>query len=195
MKRIILASGSAARKALLKQIGIDAVVIKSNIDERCVVTDEPESLVCRLAELKAETVAKKFDDGIVLGFDTVVSFEDKIIGKPASLEEARKIISEFSGKSHRIHTGICIIDIARNKKLVGNETTEVFFRKLTETEIDRYIRRDRVLEKAGAYSVLESGGLLIERIEGCFFNIVGIPLAKLSVMMHRLGYSLIEDFG
>ena len=185
LPNIILASKSPRRADLLKQIGLKFKVYPSEIEEPQ-ITASPADAVQELALTKARTVAAKFDAGIVLGADTVVVIDGQPIGKPENDAHAVEILKHLSGNQHEVITGTALIDIERKNELVWAEKTAVYFRTLRQSEILTYIRSGESSDKAGAYGIQGKAGAFVERIEGCYFNVVGLPLASLTVQLWRL---------
>ena len=182
-KRIILASGSPRRKELLLQIGIVPEIIVSHVEER-ITSDVPSEVVMSLAEQKAVDVAKDMpEDAVVLGSDTVVAADGRILGKPKSHEEAYEMIKRLAGRSHQVYTGVCIV----KKGTVGEEDTVVSFydetdvnvSPMTEAEIREYADSEEPMDKAGAYGIQGRGALLVKRIEGDYYNVMGLPVGGL----------------
>ena len=174
---LILASKSPRRKELLKQIGIPFVVVVSDAEEVSGNSWTPAALVVENAKRKARAVAEKYTDSPVLGADTVVSSEGKIFGKPKDKDEARKILTALSGKMHEVTTGLALIN--RNEIRTTNVTTKVFFDTMTKADIDAYIATDEPMDKAGAYALQGKAARFIEKIEGSYSNVVGLPLNAL----------------
>lgn len=174
---LILASKSPRRKELLKQIGIPFVVVVSDAEEVSGNSWTPAALVVENAKRKANAVAEKYPDSPVLGADTVVSSEGKIFGKPKDKDEARKILTALSGKTHEVTTGLALIN--RNEIRTTNVTTKVFFDTMTKADIDAYIATDEPMDKAGAYAIQGKAARFIEKIEGSYSNVVGLPLNAL----------------
>ena len=185
LPNIILASKSPRRADLLKQIGLEFKVYPSEIEEPQ-ITASPETAVQELALTKARTVAAKFDAGIVLGADTVVVIDGQPIGKPENDAHAVEILKQLSGNRHEVITGVALIDIKRKNEVVWAEKTTVYFRTLYQSEILAYIHSGEASDKAGAYGIQGKAGAFVERIEGCYFNVVGLPLASLTVQLRRL---------
>ena len=185
LPNIILASKSPRRADLLKQIGLEFTVYPSEIEEPQ-ITASPAAAVQELALTKARTVAAKFDAGIVLGADTVVVIDGQPIGKPENDAHAVEILTELSGHRHEVITGTALIDIQRKNAVVWAEKTAVYFRTLRQSEILAYVRSGDSSDKAGAYGIQGKAGVFVERIEGCYFNVVGLPLASLTVQLRRL---------
>ena len=174
---LILASKSPRRKELLKQIGIPFVVVVSDAEEVSGNSWTPAALVVENAKRKARAVAEKYPDSPVLGADTVVSSEGKIFGKPKDKDEARKILTALSGKTHEVTTGLALIN--RNEIRTTNVTTKVFFDTMTKADIDAYIATEESMDKAGAYTIQGKAARFIEKIEGSYSNVVGLPLNAL----------------
>ncbi len=187
MKKVILASASPRRSELLRQIGIDFEVIPSNIEENIEQGMSPESIVQDLAYDKALSVAKGLKGAsIVIGADTIV-VKDGILGKPVNEEEAFAMLKSLQGGWHEVITGVALISPLENRYLKGYEKTNVKMRSLNDREIMSYIKTGEPMDKAGAYGIQGMGALLVERIDGCYFNVVGLPLQKLSAMFEEFG--------
>ena len=185
-KKIVLASSSQRRRILLKQIGLTFDVVESNIAE---VFDEQKSVqenVQQLAYQKAESVASSIENAIVIGADTVVVLDRKVLGKPKDANDARRMLMNLSGKTHEVYTGFCLLDRPTNKTVSDVEITKVKFRLLGDKEIDDYIKSGSPMDKAGAYGIQDDyGAVFVERIEGCFYNVVGFPLSKFYLTMQK----------
>lgn len=188
---IILASASPRRAQLLSQVGVDFRVVVSEVDETIVPGLPPVELVVELAKQKAQAVAQGLDTGLVIGADTLVIADGRILGKPASEAEATDMLRQLSGKNHTVATGVAVVKANTGEVAAGVETTEVWFRTLSETEISAYVASGEPLDKAGAYGIQGRGALLVSRLEGCFFNVVGLPLVKLLELLRRLGADLL----
>ena len=174
---LTLASKSPRRKELLKQIGIPFVVVVSDAEEVSGNSWTPAALVVENAKRKARAVAEKYPDSPVLGADTVVSSQGKIFGKPKDKDEARKMLTALSGKMHEVTTGLALIN--RNEIRTTSVTTKVFFDTMTKADIDAYIATDEPMDKAGAYAIQGKAARFIEKIEGSYSNVVGLPLNAL----------------
>lgn len=190
MKQIILASTPPRRRQLLEQIGLTVKVVPSNFDEKLNPRLKPRSQVELLAQGKAEAIAKDYPDAIVIAADTVIILNDEIIGKPASVDAAKQVLRRYSGKCHSVFTGFCIIDTINKKSVTKSIETLVCFKKLTQKEIDGYAASGEVLDKAGGYGIQGKGAALIERIEGDYFNVVGLPLSVLVEELKRFGVTI-----
>ena len=180
--RLVLASASPRRSALLSQIGLTFEVRPSDIVEppHNIHSNNPASEVTqKLALLKAAAVAQHFDDALIIGADTLVSLDGELLGKPTDDADAFKMLTRLSGTCHEVVTGIALIDARTEREIVWSETTQVYFRELHGTEIDAYIASGEASDKAGAYGIQGRGAVFVRRIEGCYFNVVGLPLASL----------------
>lgn len=185
MKKTILASSSPRRIELLKQIGINPQVIKSQIEETIREFEIPEQVAMSLAFRKAYDVALNENQGIFIGADTIVVFEDEILGKPKDKEDAFFMLKKLSNKEHYVITGFSILDLVNGIKIVDYEKTKVTFNELTEDRIKAYIETNEPLDKAAAYGIQGKGALLVKRLEGCYFNVVGLPLSKVEYYLRN----------
>ena len=177
MNDIILASASPRRKELMSLAGISFTVKTAPTDETVDKSLTPEQTVMALARKKALAVALEEPDKIIIGADTVVEVDVRILGKPADYDEAFRMLSLLSGRSHNVFTGVCIL--RGEKETVFSEKTEVTFYSLSEAEIDAYIKTGDCFDKAGAYGIQSRGCTLVKKIDGDYFNVVGLPIAKL----------------
>jgi len=192
-RKIILASKSVWRKKLLEQIGLSVEVRESEYEEDMNAMGDPHDLVKLLALKKAEDVARRYDDAIVIGGDTFTIFNDKFIGKPKDAEDAKKILKNFSGQEHEIVSGFAIID-TKNKIAVNDVGKAlVRFRELSDEEIDDYVATGEPLTKAGAYGLMDKGAVLIESIEGDFYSVIGLPLNKIYIELKKLGVNTLKQ--
>ena len=177
--RLILASGSPRRRLLLKQIGLTFTVKPSSIVERFALHETPAQNVRRIALEKAKDVAAGVRSGIVIGADTVVVIGSKILGKPRNKREAAAMLRKLSGRKHVVHTGFALVDAGSGVWITDGVKTEVFFRKLADREIREYVSSGSPLDKAGAYGIQDDyGAVFVEKVNGCFYNVVGFPLER-----------------
>ena len=179
---LILASASPRRAALLSQIGLTFDIHPSDAVEPpySVYANKSASAVTQeLALLKASSITKHYDNGLIVGADTLVSLDGKLLGKPTDDEDALAMLTSLSGTFHEVVTGVALIDASTGRKSVWSETTQVYFRELHSTEIAAYIASGETSDKAGAYGIQGRGAAFVKRIEGCYFNVVGLPLASL----------------
>lgn len=177
---IILASGSPRRKEILENTNLQFSVITSDIDERIFENEEPIQLVLRLAFEKCMSVAQNNPSDLVIGADTIVVLDNEILGKPKDEEEAFNMLSKLSNREHQVITGMSIVNLENEKKIVDYAISNVKFKKLTDQDIKDYINTKECLDKAGSYGIQGYGALLVEEIKGDYFNIVGLPISKLS---------------
>ena len=190
MRKIILASRSKARQKLLKQIGLKFTVAGSSVKESRKLKGACAKLVIANALLKAKDVAKRYDSGIVIAADTVVLVGTKIIGKPKDLKDAFRTLKLLSRKPQWVYSGLAVIDIDNHKILTSYEKTKIYMLPLTDDQIRDYFRMVSPLDKAGSFDIQGLGSIFIDRIEGCFYNVVGLPLAKLAAILHKLGVNV-----
>lgn len=186
MVKIILASQSPRRAALLRQIGLEFEQIPSNIDEEKVPLTSPVSYVKKLAALKAKSVAKRIDEGIVIGADTVVCIDGRIFGKPHDAEDAINTLRLLDGKVHKVISGICVIDKRSKTTVTKAVTTRVKFRKLDEKLIKWYVETGEPMDKSGSYGIQGKGAALIEWIRGDYSNVVGLPIMTLATILEKM---------
>ncbi|MGH9710620.1 MAG: Maf family protein [Candidatus Acidiferrales bacterium] len=189
--RLILASASPRRAEILRNAGFDFEVVPSHVDESLRPNEAAAAYVLRLAEEKARAAMHQFakisarDSVFIIGADTVVVVHGKIMGKPSSVVNARGMLRCLSGKAHEVYTGLAVLQgngIART----AVEKTRVTFEPLSEKEIEDYIDSEEPFDKAGAYAIQGRGGKFISRIEGCYFNVMGLPLARLYKLLREL---------
>ena len=177
----VLASKSPRRKELLGNIGINAQIIPSSVDESPYKKLPPEQMVKELAMLKACDVARSLrGNTVVIGADTCVCLGGKVFGKPQNMAEAEEMLRELSGKTHEVFTGFCVYNCKDGTAVSRAEVTHVTFRVLTDSEIKADVKTREPMDKAGAYGIQKRGALFIEKIEGDFFNVVGLPLCSLA---------------
>jgi septum formation protein len=195
--RLILASGSPRRADILRAAGFDFEICAPDIAEARRAGESAGRYVQRLAEEKARAVAEKTgscDSGaIILAADTTVVVEGAILEKPADFAEARAMIERLSGRTHEIHTGVALLQLPDERMQVFEEITSVDFARLSPEEISAYVASGESLDKAGAYAIQGRGGKFVTRIDGCYFNVMGLPLGRIYQELRALGWAL-EDF-
>jgi nucleoside triphosphate pyrophosphatase len=176
---LILASASPRRAELLRELGFDFRVVPSDVPE--VFQDEltAREISQINAYRKARAVAKRFPDALVLGADTLVYLETALLGKPPSIERAYQMLEQLQGRTHWVVSAICLLHLRSHRQRIFAETTEVTFRPLDAVKIQRYLVQVNPLDKAGAYAIQEQGGLIVEKIEGSYTNVVGLPVERL----------------
>lgn len=178
---LLLASASPRRSAILRSLGLEFEVVPSDIDEEAVAVANPGQLAVKLAESKAETIGRLRPDSCVVAADTVVAFEEKSLGKPATEEEAAAMLRRLSGKSHEVHTGVSVR--AGDRTQSGIETTHVQMRYLTPAEIEAYVCSGAAMDKAGAYGIQDTEFSPVESFTGSYLNVVGLPLGLLARLL------------
>lgn len=178
--QIYLASKSPRRRKLLKQLGINFKTFSVDLDEEIFDGEHPIKTVKRLANQKMDAALKKVEEGIIITADTIVVLEKEIIGKPENEKYAEKILNKLSGTTHSVYTGFAIHNTKTNKRITDFVRTEVTFRKLNRIEILDYIKSGSPMDKAGAYGIQDDfGAVFVSKINGCYYNVVGLPLNKL----------------
>ena len=191
--KLILASASPRRRELLTQVGVSFVIEVSDVEEVLDDTLSPELQVQSLALQKAQAVAAQHKDGLVLGADTVVVDAGSLLGKPQNTEEAAEMLRSLSGKWHQVMPAVALVDANDTKhEWTSVEITNVKFRDLTEDDIAAYVATGESMDKAGAYGIQGYGALLVERIEGCYNNVVGLPLQLVAKGLRNWGINLYE---
>lgn len=196
MYQIVLASGSPRRKEILSQVGISFVVNVSNIEEITSQTT-PENIVMELSKRKAYDVAKRYTENtIIIGSDTIVAYQDQILGKPKDEGHAKEMLELLSGKTHEVFTGVTVIrknESGEVSEQTFYEVSKVSFSGLTQEDIMDYITSKEPMDKAGAYAVQGRFAVHITRIEGDYYTIVGLPVARLYQEVKQLGFDLIRN--
>ena len=184
MKKIVLASGSPRRQELLARYIKDFTVKESDIVEEVNPKDSPIVTSMGLAFEKARSVSKSLDyKALVIGSDTIVLLDNVVLGKPKNRDHAREMLKSLSGKHHQVITAIAIIDTEKNISIVDYEKTDIKFRELDDDLIDRYLATGEYVDKAGAYGIQGKASVMVEHIRGCHFNVVGLPLYKLDILL------------
>ena len=191
MRNIILASSSARRKALLEQIGLTFKIDTGVQEEADFISQDPEQLVQEVSLKKAESVATHYSDALIIAADTIGVIGNRIIGKPHSEQEAGEILSLLSGRAHAVITGFTVLDTATGKSVSKSVYTTVYFKRLTKAEIEAYVETGEPLDKAGAYAIQGLGALFVEKIDGDYFNVVGLPLAALTDVLKEFGVKVL----
>lgn len=184
---LILASKSARRRYLLKQAGLSFSIIPSSFDEATVPETSPEEYVRILAESKAGDIANKYPESWVIGADTVVVINGKILGKPESRTDARSMLKSLSGQTHEVLTGYCICCAAKKRLFSETVKTEVLFKNLSEDEIEWYIHTKEPFDKAGAYAIQGLGTFLVKSVNGSYTNVVGLPVCEVIEFLIKEG--------
>lgn len=189
MKPIVLASASPRRKALLCALGINLRVQPSACEE--ILDGTPTEVVISNATAKRDDVAGRLEEPvIVVGADTIVVFEGRILGKPGHREKAREMLRTLSGGTNTVYTGLALVDTETGASAQGVERTDVTFRELSESEIDAFVEAVNPIDRAGAYTCDGPGSLLIGRYEGCYHNVLGLPIVRLDLLFREIGDTL-----
>ncbi len=183
MSKIILATSSPRRKELFDKFNIDYQAVESKVSEVLDPRDKPIPYAMAIAYAKAYEVSKQYEDKIVIGADTIVVYKDEILEKPKDEEDAYRMLQLLSGKEHQVISGLAIINLCQNKKVVDYDLTKVKFRDLEPITIRKYIETEEPLDKSGAYGIQGLGGILVESIAGSYYNVIGLPLVKLDELM------------
>jgi septum formation protein len=190
-RTIILASASPRRKELLEKIALTFKVEPSDFHEDLTSGVKPEELVIDISRGKARAVAAKYPDALIIAADTIGVIRGRIFGKPINALEAVKMLAMLSGKSHRVITGLTVLDSKTQKLISKTVETRVYFKKLSDAEISRYVASGEPLDKAGAYAIQGLGSLLVEKIHGDYYNVMGLPLNALSQILQEFGVRLL----
>ena len=185
---LILASASPRRRELLTTLELPFSVMPAHIDERHHAAEPPEAYVVRLARTKAEQLAEQFPSAWVLGADTVVVLDQHILGKPADAAAARDMLSRLSGREHTVMTGIAVVHHNRSMAQYDVVSTRVRFHTLHAADIEAHIATGEPFDKAGAYAVQGIGGQFVAALEGCYNNVVGLPLERTLALLRSSGY-------
>ena len=189
MSKIVLASKSPRRQELLKLISLDFEVFPDDSPEIANENLSPEKYVCFLSRNKCLNVAEKFDDDcIVIGADTIVVKDGKIMGKPSSFKDAKRMLEALSDDVHTVYTGVTVSLKKEEKVVTFFEKTDVYFYNLSEENINEYVKSGEPMDKAGAYGIQEKGALFVEKINGDYNNVVGLPVAKLMQVLKKEFY-------
>ena len=192
MQRITLATASPTRQKLAKIMGLDFDVVVSDYIEDNSLCLPPPELAMELAFGKALDVSKKLSEGIVIGLDTFVFFNGKVIGKPKDRQDAFNMLKSFSGNCHEVYSGIAMIDSKSGKIIKDFGMTKVYFSQMSDSEINSYIETEEPLNKAGSYGIQDFGSIFIEKIEGDFFNVGGFPINNIYKNLKKMGVDIFE---
>lgn len=183
---LVLASASPRRRFLLELVGFEFEVVEPSVNEDDHADEDPVTHVLRLSDLKARSVARGLDSGLVVGGDTIVVLGEEILGKPRDENEAFGMLRRICGEWHVVYTGLAVVDAASGRAASGYETTRVKIRKMSPREIRAYIATGEPMDKAGSYGIQGYGAAIVEAVEGCYFNVVGLPLVRLLSLLRQL---------
>lgn len=192
MSGLVLASSSPRRKAILEQLGLEFDVMVSDIAEDLDYTISPEEMAKSLAYQKAYDIAKKITgDKLVLGSDTIVVLDNEILGKPKDDEDVFKMLQKLSGRTHRVITGVCLYNLGDASSLTESDTSHIKLREISDNEIKGYIASGEPFGKAGSYAIQGLGGIFVEKIEGSYSGIVGLPVFLVDKMLKHYGIEIL----
>ncbi len=180
-RKVVLASASPRRLAILRQVGVEPEVCAVDIEEIKELSGniDEEAITVRNATMKAQAAAEKYDDALVIAADTIVVLEGQIFGKPADEAEAKGMLSLLSGRVHQVYTGICLIDTSSGRSISGADICQVTFSRLSNQIIDEYVADGEPMDKAGAYAIQGKGALLVDKIDGDYYTVMGLSLTLL----------------
>jgi septum formation protein len=190
LRAVFLASASPRRRQLLESVGLKFTVDPADIVETIPDSDDPAALARGLSLMKARVVATRHRDSVIIAADTLGFLDGSILGKPASEDDAASMLGLLSGRCHRVITGLSVIDTGTEREITRSVETLVCFRKLELKEIWAYVRSGEPMGKAGSYAIQGLGSLLVERIDGDYFNVVGLPLNALALALREVGIDL-----
>ncbi|NIA01838.1 MAG: septum formation protein Maf [Nitrospirae bacterium] len=193
MKQLVLASASPRRKQLLEELGFDFMVHPSDFEEKDTHLT-PEELVTHNALGKAQDVARHYRNALIIGVDTVGAFQDHILNKPKDRKDAKRILRLISNTTHKVISGICVMDSDKKRAITAVETTFITIDRMEESEIDAYIRSGEGEDKAAGYAIQGLGSLFVKKIEGDYFNVVGLPIYRLRKLLKKMGVKNVLDY-
>jgi septum formation protein len=189
-KRIILASRSPRRKALLQGLGLTFDICPAEVDERVKEGESPKAHTLRLASEKAEKAALARGEGLIIGADTVVVIDRTILGKPENLKEAKKMLKRLSGRTHTVVTAFCVLDTLSGEKITKAVESRVRIKEMTDKEIDDYLETGEPFDKAGAYAIQGIGKFMVESVKGSYTNVVGLPTEVLEEVLKEFNVTV-----
>ncbi|RDV82924.1 Maf family protein [Ammonifex thiophilus] len=196
MRRIVLASTSPRRQEILRSLGVEFEVVAPRVKESFSSDFPPAEMAEELARLKVEEVASRVTPpALVIGADTIVVHRGKVLGKPRSEEEAKEMLAALQGNEHTVFTGVAVLGLPEGRLIKDHVATRVFFAPLAAEEIAAYVATGEPMDKAGAYAAQGKGALFIEKIEGCYFNVVGLPVFLLHRLLLQFGVNLLTGQG
>jgi septum formation protein len=194
--KLVLASASPRRQELISLLGLPVLILPSRVDEDTPDHWSPSQIVEGLSARKALAVKEELlstdddDSCIIVGSDTIVVLNGKVMGKPRDVQEAEQMLRQLAGEIHEVYTGVTCIRVSDAKTVTTHRITKVKMRNLTADQISRYVATGEPMDKAGAYGIQEIGSLLVESIDGCYFNVVGLPVSLLAVMLEQFGVTV-----
>lgn len=190
MKKIVLASASPRRRELMQKTGLSFEVDAANLDEKIDTTLSPAAVAETLSRQKAELVAERYTGALIIAADTIGVFRGEIVGKPGTPEVAVRMLQKLNGEMHQVITGFTLRDSDNERSITRSVITKVYLKELSRIEIEEYVQTGEPLDKAGAYAIQGLGAAIVERIEGDYDNVVGLPLAALVSCLKEFGVSV-----
>ncbi len=190
MSKLILASASPRRQQLLGQLGVPFTVVTADIDERPHPAEAPLPYVRRMAYTKAQHIAQRYPEAFVLGADTIVTLDTDILGKPRNPTHARHMLQRLSGRVHSVVTGLALLQHSTQRTLDDTVSTRVHFRVLTPDDLDTYLATDEPFDKAGAYAIQGGGEAFVTSVDGCYTNVVGLPVQRTALLLQAVGFTV-----
>ncbi|HET9532937.1 MAG TPA: nucleoside triphosphate pyrophosphatase [Blastocatellia bacterium] len=189
--RIILASASPRRADMLETLGVEFETVPSSVNERPHANEAPADYIIRLARAKVIDIARKRDSGLVIGADTIVVVDGRLLGKPEDRADAERMLRQLSGRWHAVMTGVALYEAGTKREVVDYDKTLVRFAQISDKEIDWYLDSSEPMDKAGAYAIQGKGSIFVEEIAGNYHNVVGLPIPLVYRLAKRLGYSFV----
>jgi septum formation protein len=189
--KLVLASSSPRREDILKQLKLRFTIVPGKIDESKFIEKDPEKLVKKLALEKAKSVSDLVEDALIIAADTVVIYENRILGKPADSQEAKEQLKLLRGKEHQVMTGLAVLSSDTGEVQVENNITIVKMLNISDENIDKYISTGEPLDKAGSYGIQGLGGLFVEGIKGSYYSVVGLPIHQLAEILDKFNYGIL----
>ncbi|MCK4408694.1 MAG: septum formation protein Maf [Candidatus Eisenbacteria sp.] len=183
---LVLASSSPRRRRILEGLDLEFVVEPPGTDENVDAGETPEDHIVRLAGMKAAEVARRYAEGTILGADTIVVVDGVMLGKPSDPPDAVRMLNAISGRWHEVLTGLAVVRCSDGATVRGLERTKVLVRELSDSEIEGYVAGGEPLDKAGSYAIQECGAAVVSRVDGCFYNVVGLPVVRLGLLLKEL---------
>jgi septum formation protein len=190
---LILASSSPRRKELLQSLGLKFEVAVKPVSEEVTAAMDPGAVVEMLSLRKAQAVARTREHGLVIGSDTVVVHNGEILGKPENAQHAKEMLVKLQGNAHYVYSGVAIIDATTGKQEVTHQKTKVILKSMTTAEIEAYVSTGEPMDKAGAYAIQGVASIFVAGIEGCYFNVVGLPLERLADLLKKMNYDVLSN--
>lgn len=189
--KLVLASSSPRREEILEQLNLKFTIVPSKIDEDNFDSSDPVELVRKLAEEKARSVSQLVEDAIIIAADTVVVYNDQILGKPSGKLDAKKMLKKLSSDQHQVITGVAVLNSSSGESHVDYNITEVKMTALSEQEINSYVDTGEPLDKAGSYAIQGFGGLFVEEIKGSYYSVMGLPIHQLAKLLDKFNYGIL----